>query len=122
MSGKVQKNLRKLAREELDKRMQPNQQPQQTRQINILVELQQFITSCQLLTGEMPASITMTDAMYNAYIQTVQGNAEDLGLNPGFKTGEPIFLGVKLVKKSPLIVPNPAGIDIAPPTPEVKPN
>lgn len=108
MSGKTEKAIRKLAKKELEKRMQPNQQPQQTQQINILAELEQFIGSCNLLTGEMPASVTLTDGMYNAYIQTVQNNAESLGLNPGFKTGEPTFLGVKLVKKSPLIVPPPS--------------
>lgn len=107
MSGKTDKAIRKLAKKELEKRMNPNGQPPQPqqRQINILDELVKFITSCEILTGEKPASITLTDAIYNAYIQVAQNNAEDLGLNPGFKTGEPTFLGVKLVKKSPLIVP-----------------
>lgn len=107
MSGKVEKQIRKLAKKELEKRMKPNQQlnPQQQKQISILAELEQFIFSCELLTGEKPASIMLTEVMHNAYVQTVLNNAEAFGLNPGFKTGEPIFMGVKLVKKSPLIVP-----------------
>lgn len=99
-----------------EKAMQPNGQPQpqgQPRQINIIAEIEGFIMACELLTGEKPASITLQETMYNMYIQTVQNNAEALGLNPGFKTGEPEFRGVKMVKKSPLIVPTTA--EITPP-------
>ena len=106
MSGKVQKQLRKLARQELEKRMNPNQPPQgQQRQINIIAEIEAVIVGLELLTGEKPASITLQETMYNMYIQTVQNNAEALGLNPGFKGDIPTFRGVKIEKKSPLIVP-----------------
>jgi len=114
VSGKTEKAIRKLAKQELEKRMQSNGQPPQ-RQVNILDELVKFITTSEILTGAKPDSITLTDAVYNAYVQTAQNNAEDLGLNPGFKTGEPTFLGVKLIKKSPLIVPAAPSI-VTPPT------
>lgn len=109
MSEKVQKAIRKEAKKRLDeqlKTMQPQQQPQQT-QINILQELDQFLFSCELLTGEKPSTITLTDVAYNAYVQMVQNNAESLGLKPGFKNDEPTFRGIKIVKRSPIVVPTP---------------
>lgn len=105
MSGKTEKAIRKLAKKQLsEQRMNPNQPPQ----INIIAELEQFVVSCQLLTGERPATLTLTDAMYNLYVQVVQKNAEAFGLNPGFKTEDPMFMNVKLMKKSPLITPSVA--------------
>lgn len=112
MSGKVQKQIRKLAKQELEKRMQPQRQ-----QINIIAELQQFIASCELLTGEKPTSFSLTAPLYNLYVQTAQENAEVLGLNQGFRTEEPTFMGVKLIKKSPLIVPPSVNV----PTPPTEP-
>ncbi len=118
MSGKVQKNLRKLARQELEKRMSPNQPPQgQQRQINIIAEIEGVILGLELLTGEKPASLILQETMYNMYIQTVQNTAEGLGLNPGFKTPEPTFMGVIILKKSQIIVPTPTNTP-----PDIKPN
>lgn len=115
MSQKTAKAIRKLAKKELQN-MQPNQPQQQPRPINIIAELEQFVVSCELLTGEKPASIVLTDTMYTLYVQTAQRHAESLGLNQGFKTEEPTFMGVKLVKKSPLIMPEQPQIV----TPETK--
>lgn len=105
MSGKTTKAIRKLAKKQLEKRMNPNGQQIPQRQINIIAELEQFVVGYQLLTGEKPTSITLTDAMYNLYVQTVQKHAEAFGLNPGFKTTDPTFMGLILLKKSPIIVP-----------------
>ena len=118
MSGKVQKQLRKQAREELEKIMQSTQQPkrQQDLGLKVISALEDFIQLCTVLTGEKPNAITLTEAMYNSYIQESQRHAEVLGLNPGFKTEEPTFLGVKLVKKSPLIVPPTPTLPVEPKT------
>lgn len=104
MSGRTAKAIRKLARKELEKTMNPNAQSQQ-RQISIVAEIEGLIAAFELLTGEKPTSLTLQETMYNMYIQTVQNNAEALGLNPGFRNDEPTFRGVKINKKSPLIVP-----------------
>lgn len=109
MSGKREKAIRKLAKEELQKRMdQP--QPQNQTALQILQYLEQFIQLCLVLTGEKPSSITLTEVMYNAYIQESQRHAEVLGLKTGFKTDEPVFNGVKLVRKSPIEVPQGANV------------
>lgn len=120
MSGKKQKLLRKQAKKDLLKeldRMQPNQ-PQQLG-LQIINFLEQFIQLCITLTGEKPQSLALTDAMYNAYIQESQRHAEVLGLKTGFKDEEPVFMGVKLVKKSPIIKPTAENM---PTTPPEKPN
>lgn len=107
MSGKKQKLLRKLARQELEKikTMQSNSNPNPQIGLQIISFLENFIQLCVTLTGEKPATITLTDAMYQAYIQESQRHGEILGLKPGFKEEEPTFNGVKLVKKSPIINP-----------------
>ncbi len=115
MSGKVQKQLRKLARQELEKRMDQNKPQPPNPGLQIINFLENFIQLSVQLTGEKPTSIILTDVMYNAYIQESQRHGEILGLQPGFKTGEPEFSGVKLEKRSPLIVPPPVA-------PEVKAN
>lgn len=114
MSGKVQKQIRKLAKQELEKRMQPNQQPQKPSGIQIISALEEFIQLSIVLTGEKPSSISLTEIMHNMYVQEAQRHAETLGLNPGFKTEEPTFLGVKLIKKSSLIMPSTVNISTPP--------
>lgn len=105
MSGKKQKILRKLAREELEKRMNPNGQRQQSIEVQVIRFLEEYIQLSISLTGIKPTAITLTDAMYNSYIQESQRHAEILGLKPGFKDDQPLFSGVKIEKKSPIIVP-----------------
>lgn len=100
MSGRKHKALRKLQKELEEKHMNPNQ----PRQINIIAELEQYVLSYETLTGEKPKSIELVDAMYNMYVQAVQRNAEAFGLNPGFKSENPTFMGVTLLKKSPPIL------------------
>lgn len=109
MSGKTAKAKRKLLKEKqkaflhiMEQRNE--QQPQAQLGIQVINFLENFIQLYVTLTGEKPASITLTDVMYNAYIQESQRHAEILGLNPGFKS-DPMFNGVKLEKKSPLVVP-----------------
>ena len=91
--------------------MNPNGNPQPQRQINIIAELEQYVSSYQLLTGEKPTLIVLVDPLYNLYIQTVQKNAEAFGLNPGFKNDEITFMGTKIEKKSPLIIPPSAPVE-----------
>lgn len=105
MSGKVQKQLRKLAKKELEEIKNRMPQDQQQKQINVIATLENFIQLVMLLTGEKPTSLTLTDVMYNMYVQAVLENAEAFGLKPGFKEDEPTFIGIKLIKKSPIIVP-----------------
>src|SRR6185503_21255187 len=100
MSGKTEKAIRKLAKEELEKRMNPNQPPQKPAGIEIIAALENFIQLCTVLTGEKPSSILLTEIMYNSYVQESQRHGEVLGLKPGFKDDEPMFNGVKLNKKS----------------------
>jgi len=104
MSQKTEKAIRKLAKQELEKRMNPNQpQEQNGPGLQIIQFLENFIQLCIGLTGEKPTSLTLTDVMYNAYIQESQRHAEVLGLKTGFKDDEPSFNGVKLVRKSPIV-------------------
>ncbi len=106
MSQKTEKAIRKLAKQELEKRMVQNQQaPQPPAGLQVITSLENFIQLYTVLTGEKPKSITLTDIMYNSYVQESQRHAEVLGLKPGFKDEIPVFNGVKLEKKSPIIVP-----------------
>lgn len=108
MSGKREKAIRKLAKGELQNRMEQQQQNQSA--LAILQFLEQFIQLCITLTGDKPTAVTLTDVMYNAYIQESQRHAEVLGLNTGFKNEEVSFNGVKLVRKSPIEVPQGANV------------
>jgi hypothetical protein len=102
MSGKQNKLLRKEARKILEQRMQNGQaQPQYSFQ-----HLEQFIALCQMLTGQKPTTITLVDSFYNWFIQETQRHAETLGLKPGFKDDQPVFNGVKIMKKTEIVKPD----------------
>lgn len=117
MSQRKEKALRKLARKELNdlrSKHMDHPQPQNQNALQILQYLEEFIQLCLVLTGEKPSSITLTEVMYNAYIQESQRHAEVLGLKTGFKTDEPIFNGVKLVRKSPIVAPSGESVSSKP--------
>ncbi len=59
--------------------------------------LENYIVLTALLTGEKLKELTVTPDFYTFYVQDAQRNAEALGLNPGFKDGQPSFMGVKLI-------------------------
>lgn len=69
--------------------------------------IENLIALLKLLTGEKPASITLTESYYNWFIQEAQRHAETLGLKPGFQNDQPIFAGVKIEKQTPKIAVTP---------------
>lgn len=104
MSGRREKEKRRLLKErqaQLLATMNPNQT---NPGLQIIQYLENFIELSNALTGEKPTSITLTDVMYNAYVQESQRHAEVLGLKSGFKDDQPVFNGVKLLKKSPIVI------------------
>lgn len=110
MSGRREKEKRRLLKAkqvELLQHMKPeNQNPRnQDLGIQVINFLENFVQLHTTLTGVKPESITLTDVMYNAYQQEALRHSEVLGLKPEFKSEEMSFNGMKLLKKSPLIVP-----------------
>jgi hypothetical protein len=103
MSGRKEKLKRKLEKERME-----NKNPQQQLGLQIISFLENYIQLCVTLTGDKPTSVTLTEGMYNSYIQESQRHGEVLGLKPGFKDDAPVFMGVKLEKKSPIITPDQA--------------
>ncbi len=61
--------------------------------------LENYISLHVILTGAKPETITLTPVVYNWFIQEAQRHADTLGLNPGFKNDEPVFNGIKILKK-----------------------
>lgn len=64
-----------------------------------LQQLETYIQLSVYLTGEKPTSITLNPNIYEAHVQTINNQAEAMGLKPGFKDDKVTFLGIPLEKK-----------------------
>lgn len=111
MSGKREKILRKMAKKELEEKLQ-NQQPmqQQPKPEYSLSQLENYIALHQHVTGALPKVLELSPGFYNWYIQEAQRHAETLNLKTGFKDDAVMFLGIKLEKKIQLVVPQSPSI------------
>ena len=101
MSQKKSKILRREAKKILEKRMQ-NGQPQKPQYS--FAQLENFIQLYTFLTGIKPQQIELTPQIYDMHVQESQRHSDTLGLNLGFRNNEPTFLGVRLIKKTPIEV------------------
>lgn len=90
MNGRRAKAIRKLEKQ----RLMEKQQAQYS-----FNQLENYIALHNLLTGKKPEQIEVTPQFYTWYEQECQRHADTLGLNLGFRTNTPEFLGVKLIKQ-----------------------
>lgn len=93
MNGRRAKAIRKL---EKQKRME--EQKGQGLPYSF-TQLENYIGLHNLLTGEKPKEVVVTEQFYTWYTQECQRHADTLGLNLGFRTETPEFAGVKIVKQ-----------------------
>lgn len=103
MNGKKAKLMRRMVKNSTHQSMN-NQEPAKGPKYS-LSHLESFVAFHMAYCGKKPESITVLDDVYNWYIQEINNHAESLGLKPGLAGEDPTFLGIKLLKKSPVVVP-----------------
>lgn len=100
MNGKRAKQLRRMVKNSTYQSMENKEAPKYS-----FDQLQNYIALSMILTGEKPESIKLSDDYYKWYVQEANHTIDSLGGKIGFASEDPKFMGITLLKKSPVVVP-----------------
>ncbi len=87
--------MRKLAKQTMENQKGPQYD---------IKYLEAYIISSIHITGKKPDEIILSDDYYNWYVQEDQRDAEARNHAPGYISNVVMYMGVKLTKKSPVII------------------